>query len=352
MQKFLVIQTAFIGDVVLATALIEKLHAFYPDGRIDFLVRKGNEGLLLGHPYLHEVLIWDKKQNKLKNLFNLIRRIRNEHYDKVINVQRFAATGLLTAFSGAKETIGFDKNPLSRFFTHRIPHIVSAPAHPAETANRTPSSDPTTTSATLKHEIDRNQTLIAAFTDDQPAKPRLYPTNTDEEKVKPYQNTPYITISPASVWFTKQYPKEKWASFIQKLPAGLQVYLLGAPSDKELCQAIFTANPTPLTRDLSGQLTFLQSAALQKGAVMNYVNDSAPMHFASAVNAPVTAVYCSTIPAFGFGPLSDNRHIVEIAEPLDCRPCGLHGYKACPQGHFNCAYKIQDQQLLATLPAI
>jgi len=342
-QKFLVIQTAFIGDVVLATALIEKLHAFYPDARIDFLVRKGNEGLLLGHPYLHEVLIWDKKQNKLKNLFNLIRRIRKEHYDKVINVQRFAATGLLTAFSGAKETIGFDKNPLSRFFTHRIPHIVSAPARRGAT---------TPAAGAPLHEIDRNQTLIAAFTDDQPAKPRLYPTTADEEKVKPYQNTPYITISPASVWFTKQYPREKWASFIQKLPAGLQVYLLGAPSDKELCQAIFAANPTPLTRDLSGQLSFLQSAALQKGAVMNYVNDSAPMHFASAVNAPVTAVYCSTIPAFGFGPLSDNRHLVEIAEPLDCRPCGLHGYKACPQGHFNCAYKIQDQQLLATLPAI
>jgi heptosyltransferase-2 len=84
---------------------------------------------------------------------------------------------------------------------------------------------------------------------------------------------------------------------------------------------------------------------------MNYVNDSAPMHFASAVNAPVTAVYCSTVPGFGFGPLSDNRHLVETPEPLDCRPCGLHGYKACPLGHFNCAHKIQDQQLLQTLNA-
>lgn len=352
-QKFLVIQTAFIGDVVLATALIEKLHAHYPEAQIDFLVRKGNEGLLLGHPYLHEVLIWDKKQHKLKNLFRLARRIRKERYDKVINVQRFAATGLLSAFSGAKETIGFDKNPLSRFFTHRIPHIVSAPARPDAAANASASPRPGETpspAAPSLHEIDRNQALIAAFTDARPAKPRLYPTAADEEKVAQYKTTPYITISPASVWFTKQYPKEKWASFIQKLPANLTVYLLGAPSDKELCQAIFAANPTPLTRDLSGQLSFLQSAALQKDAVMNYVNDSAPMHFASAVNAPVTAVYCSTIPGFGFGPLSDNRHIVEIAEPLDCRPCGLHGYKACPRGHFNCAYKIQDQQLLETLP--
>ena len=84
-------------------------------------------------------------------------------------------------------------------------------------------------------------------------------------------------------------------------------------------------------------------------AVMNYVNDSAPMHFASAVNAPVTAVYCSTIPAFGFGPLSDKHFIIETLEPLNCRPCGLHGYRACPLGHFHCAKKITDNQLLETL---
>ena len=324
MQKFLVIQTAFIGDVVLATALIEKLHAFFPDARIDFLVRKGNEALLAGHPWLNQVLVWDKKKGKLKNLWAMGGRIRRTRYDKVINVQRFAATGLLTAFSGAKETIGFDKNPLSRWFSKKIPHIVGG-----------------------MHEVDRNQLLIRDFTDDQPAKPRLYPTAADEEKVRRYTVEKYITVSPASVWFTKQYPKEKWVEFLRVLPAEYTVYLLGGPADSELCQYI--AKETGRGTDLSGQLSFLQSAALMKGAAMNYVNDSAPMHFASAVNAPVTAVYCSTIPGFGFGPLSDIKYIVEIKEPLDCRPCGLHGYKACPRGHFNCAYKIEETQLLQTL---
>ncbi len=67
-MKFLVIQTAFIGDVVLATGMVEKLHRHFPGAQIDFLVRKGNEGLLQNHPYLNEVLIWDKKNGKLKNL--------------------------------------------------------------------------------------------------------------------------------------------------------------------------------------------------------------------------------------------------------------------------------------------
>ncbi|HEY4206132.1 MAG TPA: glycosyltransferase family 9 protein, partial [Puia sp.] len=260
MKKILVIQTAFIGDVVLATGIIEKLHAYFPGAQLDFLLRKGNEGLLLGHPFLHEVLIWDKKDHKLRNLYRMGRKIRRTRYDIVINVQRFAATGLLTFFSGAGETIGFEKNPLSRWFSRRIPHIVS-------------------TSEAPLHEIARNQQLIRHLTDAEPARPKLYPSAADYEKVKACKSAPFITISPASVWFTKQYPREKWVDFIRKVPGAYTVYLLGGPADKELCDYI--REQAPAVVDLSGQLSFLQSAALMQDAHMNYTNDSAPMHFAS-----------------------------------------------------------------------
>ena len=315
---------------MLATGIIEKLHARLPAAEIDFLVRKGNEALLRDHPWLHEVLIWNKKEGKLKHLWKLLRLIRSRKYDKVINIQRFAATGILTAFSGAKETIGFDKNPLSGLFSRKIPHVISTAEHP-------------------KHEIERNNDLIAHFTDGTPFRPVLYPSAKDFEKAAPLQSAPYICISPASVWFTKQYPAEKWISFIKRLPATLQVYLLGAPTDRELCDAIIRGAGHTASANLCGQMDFLQSAALMKGALMNYVNDSAPMHFASSVNAPVTAIYCSTLPSFGFGPLSDKRFVIEIEEQLYCRPCGLHGLKACPQGHFRCALDIRDEQLLACL---
>src|SRR4029077_11069047 len=120
MEKFLIIQTAFIGDVVLATSLVEKLHHHFPEAQVDFLVRKGNESLLTGHPLVHEVIIWDKQEHKLRNLLKTIRLVRNKNYDKVINVQRLAVTGILTLFSGAKEKIGFDKNPFSFLFTKKI----------------------------------------------------------------------------------------------------------------------------------------------------------------------------------------------------------------------------------------
>ena len=74
-----------------------------------------------------------------------------------------------------------------------------------------------------------------------------------------------------------------------------------------------------------------------KKAKMNFVNDSGPLHLASSMNAPTTAFFCSTDPSFGFGPLAENRTVKEVKN-LDCRPCGLHGHKNCPEGHFKCGH--------------
>ena len=80
MKKILIIQTAFIGDVILATPLIEKLYDFFPDAKIDFLLRKGNESLFTDHPKINEVIIWDKKNNKYLGLFQAIGKIRKKEY--------------------------------------------------------------------------------------------------------------------------------------------------------------------------------------------------------------------------------------------------------------------------------
>jgi ADP-heptose:LPS heptosyltransferase len=330
-MRILIIQTAFIGDVVLATGILEKLHRFFPTAKIDFLLRKGNEGLLQNHPYLNQVLVWDKKSGKLKNLFRLLKTARANRYDKIINVQRFFATALLTTLSGAKETIGYNKNPLSVFFSRRLPYRQSTTEKPV-------------------HEITRCNDLIAHFTDQHAVTPHLYPSSADEQHVAAFIAAPFIVIAPASVWFTKQYPAEKWISFIKKLPPGLRIFIIGGSADEALAQEIISGAGREKMQSLCLQINFLQSAALMKKALMNYVNDSAPMHFASAVNAPTAAIYCSTLPSFGFGPLSNQSSVIEIQEKLLCRPCGLHGRKTCPQGHFNCAMHIKTDQLLAVLP--
>jgi len=325
-QKFLIIQTAFIGDVVLATGLVEKLHRHFPGAEIDFLLRKGNEGLLAGHPYIHRVLVWDKKRKKNKNFLSVLKQVRGMQYDKVINLQRYFTTGLLLVLSKGKEKTGFDKNPWSRFFDRKVKHALDG-----------------------RHEYERNHDLIRSFTDEKPALPVLYPSETDYAKVKSYKSGPFLCIAPASVQFTKQFPASKWISFMDKLPAGIRVFLIGAPGDEALARTILQGSRHENTENLCGRLSFLESAALMRDAVMNYVNDSAPLHFASAMNAPVTAVFCSTIPAFGFGPLSKKSFIIENKTPLSCRPCSLHGEPGCPEGHFKCAMDIDASQLLTVL---
>lgn len=327
MKKILIIQTAFLGDVVLATGLVEKLHAYYPQAQLDFMLRKGNESLLKGHPLLNQVLIWNKQEGKYKSLLKLLSQIRRENYDLVVNLQRFGATGILTALSGAKVTVGFDKNPFSRFFSRRFPHNVESGAH----------------------EVERNHLLIASLTDEQPAKPKLYPSEADFAKVKGYKGEPFICMAPTSVWFTKQFPMEQWVELLNSLGPGYKVYLLGSPADKAHGEEIIAKTTNQRVENLCGALNLLQSAALMRDAVLNYVNDSGPMHLASALDAPTCAIYCSTVPRFGFGPLASFAKVVERTEPLYCRPCGLHGYKACPEGHFRCAKDIQNLQLLEVL---
>lgn len=329
-MKILLIQTAFLGDVVLATALVESLHAAYPQAELHMLVRRGNEGVLEGHPHLASVWVWDKR-SKYKDLMRLIREVRAARFDAVVCVQRFAAMGLLTALSGAGIRSGFRKNPLSRFFTHRAEHRLPDPEG--------------------RHEVQRNQELLKPFPEAKLANPFLVPSPKAQEEAAPYQGgAPYICLAPASVWATKQWPAAKWAELLRLLHAGApqhKLYVIGGPGDAALADDILQqAGVGAVAENLSGRLSLMGSAALLSKAQRLYANDSGPIHLASAVSCPTTAVFCSTIPAFGFGPLAPHSRVVEEQVGLPCRPCGLHGHKVCPQGHFLCARTIAASEVI------
>jgi heptosyltransferase II len=330
LNRILIIQTASIGDVILVTPLMEKLHAFHPGARIDLLIKRGCEGLFAGHPYIDTLFLWNKSHRKYRNLLHLLGKVRTKRYDLVVNVQRFSSTGIFTALSGASLKVGFDKNPFSIFYSRRIKHEIGKPG-------------------AAIHEVDRNIRLIAEFTDQQSVKPRLYPSQHDYARMSQFKTSSYICIAPASLWYTKQYPTDKWIEFVRKLGPEMYVYLLGSKADYPLCELIINESAHPNCFNFAGKLTLLESAALLRDATMNYVNDSAPMHLASAVNAKTTVIYCSTVPEFGFGPLSDDAAVVQSDEKLTCRPCGIHGLSKCPEKHFKCALNISTDKLLSRL---
>jgi heptosyltransferase-2 len=313
-KKILVIQTAFLGDVILATPVVVSLKENYPEAEIHILVKKGNQSLLENHEAIAKVWIFDKSNGKFKNIFALGKSFRKEKFDLVINLQRFASSGIIAALSRGKLTYGFKKNPLSFLYSKSFPHEIG----------------------NGEHEVDRNLSVLSELILDKIIRrPRLFPSENDLRIIEEFKTDTYFCLAPASVWATKQLPVPKWVELTQLLAKKGTVYLLGSPADKDLCESILEASGGK-ANNLAGKLTLLQSAALMKTAQRNYVNDSGPLHLASSVNAPVTAFFCSTVPSFGFGPLSDDSQILETKEKLDCRPCGLHGFKECPKGHFKC----------------
>jgi heptosyltransferase-2 len=330
LNKILIIQTASLGDVILATPVVEKLHDVYPEAKIDFLLKYGYQDIFKDHPFIHRVIVWDKSEKKYHRLKEVIQVVRDMKYDAVINIQRFASSGLITVLSGAKTKIGFNKNPLSLFYTTTVKHKIALREG--------------------LHETNRNLRLIEELTGNSKTFPvRLYPSQHDFAKMSQYKTTAFITISPGSLWYTKTYPESKWIELVNSFSSNLNIYLLGSKSESELCMRIIKKSTHSRCLNLAGRLSFLESVALMQDAQMNYVNDSAPMHMASSVNAPTTAIFCSTIPEFGFGPLSTKSFVVQSEKKLICKPCGIHGLHKCPKGHFDCANTINNTQLLENI---
>ncbi len=323
-MKVLIIQTAFIGDVILALPLADALKEKYPHAQIHFLLRKGNEILLQNHPNIQKVLVWNKKQGKYGNLFRLLKKIRKENYDYVFNLQRFLSSGLLTLFSRARETRGFCKNPLGNFFTRCFPHEFHRNVH----------------------ETDRNLSLLQGIAPTERRRPSLFPAEENYEKARKFSAE--IVLAPASEWFTKQLPEKTWRQLAEELSKNYSVTLIGAPKDEPLCESI--GKGLKNVKNACGELSLLDSAALIDAAKVLVSNDSAPVHIASAMNTPTILTYCSTIPEFGFFPLAEHSEIIETK--IECRPCGLHGKKECPRKHFKCGNNISAQEILEKIRKI
>ena len=330
-MNILIIQTAFPGDVILATAFVADLSDRYPEAQLHMVVRRGCEDILADNPRIHRVFVWDKGHQRNRNLFRLSNELRNIGYDRVYNLQRYASSGFLTWRTGSPIRVGYSSNPLSIAFHESVKHRIP---HPHETG--------------FLHEVQRNRLLL----DDQilpPRRPELY--FTDVERLRATElvdSNPVVVIAPASNWFTKQWHEEGWSALIASIPPEISIFIVGGKEDVALGERLRGQNKQ--VTNLCGKLRFRETAALMEQAWHVFTNDSAPLHLASAVNAPTTAIFCSTIPQFGFGPLADYSRIVRSS--IACCSHGLHGARSCKEGHFSCSRSISEQQVLGSLPEL
>lgn len=325
--KILIVQTAFIGDVVLALPLAQVLHKKLPEAQIDFVAIPRTSDLLTNHPAISNIIIYDKR-GKDKGVFGLLRlvnHLKTQNYDVAIVPHRSIRSALLVYLARCVKRIGFNKSAAKFLFTD----VVRYPAS--------------------MHEVQRNITLLRPMAILHQAKesPAVHPTEEDRKVVDKLlfdeellDTKKLVAVAPGAVWNTKRWTEEGYIELIKKLiSGGYHVTMIGGKEDQPLCENIIKFVGIGRVFNSAGKLSLLQSAELIKRCRVLVSNDSAPVHLAAAVNTPVVAIFGATVPAFGFGPYSDGSVIVQIND-LKCRPCAIHGGNKCPIKTFDCMKRI------------
>ncbi len=320
MEATLLVDTSFLGDVLCAEPLVRAAKQQF-GGPLDFLTSTGGAGMLAGHPDIRELLVYDKRgaQRGLGGLLRMAKTLRAKHYARVFCSHRSWRTAMLLRLSGIPERVCFENASGASLYTRRVPY-------PKEL-----------------HEIERNLALIGGGSWQRP---RIFPTAAECARAASLvPDFGFVAVAPGSIWATKRWPEEYYAELVQHLvAAGQRVVILGGPDDLELGNCI----SAPGVLNLCGQTNLRESYAVLERAACLVTNDSSPMHMGVAADIPVVAIYCSTIPAFGFSPRGPRDLVLEVLG-LECRPCGIHGHPTCPEKHFDCGKKTTVQSVLAAV---
>lgn len=335
-MNILIIQTAFIGDLILTTPLFREIANRYGKCNLYAIVNKGTELILEGNPYISKIIGFDKKMVKSSPFyfFSFILEIRKLKPDICISPHFSHRSSLISFFSGAKIRIGYKESGFSFLHTKKIKRPIKK-----------------------VHEVDK---LFSLVTDDKIIEPRLrrpelYLKEEDiaiGNSILSEQNLKlkdYILVSPSSVWETKRMPSEKFVELIQKIISNTNynILLAGSKSDMPLTSKIKN-NFSERVFDISGKTNLGQLSYIISQSIAVVSNDSSPIHFASAHNIPTVAIFGATVPDFGYTPLSDKYFISEIPG-LECRPCGIHGGNHCPKLHFKCMNNQDTNTILNEL---
>lgn len=329
-----VIQTSFLGDMVLTTPLLERLAT---DGPVDVVATPAAAGLLANHPSVRETIVYDKRgvQRGLRGFVSLAGRLQRGGYDRALLAQGSSRSGALAYFARIPSRVGFATSAGRRFYTERVPYIENA--HHAERLLAL--SEPA---------------KVESFVGSQP-RPRLYPGERERSEVSALLEAngvgageQLVGVAPGSVWATKRWPG--YAALVRSLPVQARVVVIGGPADRPLAEEIAAASDHAVV-DATGQLSLLASAELIGRCAVLVTNDSAPLHLASAMDCPSIAVFGPTVPAFGFGPLSAGSRTMGV-DSLACRPCDRHGPQRCPLQHWRCMREISADQVAAAVRAL
>lgn len=313
MKSVLIIRYSALGDVVLATSLVEPLRAKYPGVRIEWLTDAAFAPLLEG--VVDRVVAFSRRDPlsraaavlDLRGRFDLAIDLQNKLWS--IRVARAAAPERKrfvrrTAWQALKSLLGRD--------------VVIDDATAAELYAR---------AAELE---TAGQTKLIV---QPPARERAAQLMSASAK--------WVAIAPGAAWETKRWPAERFGQVAKALQSrGLKIALLGGPMDEPLLSGL-RAHCTP-DADFTKESLPVLAAALEKCALM-IGNDSGLVHIAQAVGAKPLAIFGPTSPR-RWGPRAPGK---AVSLALACAPCTNHGSHECPLKHHDCLQKLDVARVLA-----
>lgn len=331
----LVIQTSYLGDVILTTPLIAELAR---RGPVDVLVTPEGATALANNPNIRTVLRYDKRgtYGSALGLWATIKELRRlRPYEAAYLAQGSFRSGLIAMMTGATERIGFASSTGRALYTKQLPYRPE------------------------RHHAERLWSLAMVECADPPTaeqiRPRLYPSEDERRLVDGILrrssaiDEPFVVLAPGSAWGTKRWPY--YVALAKKLAEEFVIAIVGSMADSAIAADIAAVVPQDRLMDTVGTLPLLASAELISRAQAIVTNDSAPQHLASAMGTPTLTIFGPTVPEFGFGPLAE-RHAVAGLDGLSCRPCHRHGPQRCPLGHWRCMRELGPEYVATLLTEV
>jgi heptosyltransferase-2 len=328
--NILIIQTAFLGDAVLTTPLLDTLKEHEPAAQISVLCTPETAEIFKHHPAVAHIIVFDKRNQERSLLarWKLIQRLKEKNFSLAVIPHRSFSSALIARLAQIPRRVGFSSSQGQWLMTDTVPFRWGT------------------------HDVERNLTLLGSLGIHQPTAPlHLSPdpkvSATVLERLRaaglgPHQKL--IGINAGSVWATKRWLPEGFAAVADRMAMELktQVLFIGGGKDRELNDKILGLMKTRAI-NWAGQTTLSELLAAIAQCSVFLTNDSGPMHIAVACQVPTVALFGPTTKELGFFPYGSGHTVIE--KNLTCRPCGLHGADACPLGHFECMKTISADEV-------
>jgi lipopolysaccharide heptosyltransferase III len=335
-KRLLVIKLKQPGDVLVSTPVIAALKEAWPNCHLTYLVPKGTEDMVAGHPGLDDLMVVDRRAETWSQALRFARDLRRRRFDLVLELSGGDRGAIYSWLTGARERLGFAR-PGMPFWQRRACFTRLLPRPPVQT-----------------HLVDQNLAAVRAL-GLNPENPRLrfFWDQAVEERTRQWLTSHglapggFVVMHPGAGWRFKCWTPQGYARVLEALQQDwrLPVILTGtqAAHEQELLAAILQESRVkPI--NLAGRLSLKELGALIAQARFFFGMDSAPMHLAAAVETPAVVLFGPS-GVFNWGPWGQG-HLV-IQRDWACVPCGRDGCEGSKISR--CLTEIEPEEVLQAM---